>query len=260
MIEEAMILANEVVARHMVAREAPMLFRVHEDPDPEALAAVGTILAEFDYPIQEIRDASPATFQKIVRFAHGKPEQLLINSLLLRALKRARYTDFLQTHFGLASDAYTHFTSPIRRYPDLVVHRLLKAQLSGELREEPTASMVPELGWLAEHSSLMEREAESASDESVKHKLAELMAEHLGETFAGVITGVSGFGLFVQLPNTAEGLVHVEALADDYYRHDAERFWLRGDQTGRTYRLGQEIQVRVVDVIVSERRIELEPA
>lgn len=260
MIEEAMIAANEVVAGHMVAREAPMVFRIHEDPQSDALAQIAAVLAEFDYPIKDLRNASPATFQRIVEFAHTRPEKLLINSLLLRALQRARYVDYLDSHFGLASSAYTHFTSPIRRYPDLIVHRLLKAELAGERDSEAIQSMVAELAWLAEHSSTMEREAEAAEDETTKLKLAELMAEHLGEVFEGIITGVATFGFFVQLANTAEGLVHVESMMDDYFRYDAERFWLQGDASGRTYRLGQALSVRIVDVVVSERRIEMELA
>lgn len=258
MIEEAMIVANEVVAHHMTAAEAPMLYRIHEDPDPDALAEMAVILKEFDYPVQEIHGATPRTFQKIVAFAHGRPEERLINSLLLRALERARYAAYLAPHFGLASAEYCHFTSPIRRYPDLVVHRLLKAQLTGALDQRPTADMVPELEWLAEHSSAMEREAESAEDESQKVKLVALMADHLGETFDGIITGVMGFGCFVQLENTAEGLVHVEAMADDYYRFEPERFMLVGERNGRTYRLGQRVRVRVSNVSVAERRIDLE--
>jgi ribonuclease R len=256
MIEEAMILANEVVARHMTQAKAPMVYRIHEDPDPDALAQVAVILKEFDYPIQDVHGASPRTFQRIVAFAHGRPEERLINSLLLRALERARYVDYLAPHFGLASEAYCHFTSPIRRYPDLIVHRLLKAQLAGTLDQPPTAAMVPELEWLAEHSSVMEREAESAEDESQKVKLVELMAEHVGEVFDGIITGVMGFGCFVELHNTAEGLVHVEAMTDDYYRFDAERFMLIGENRGATYRLGQRVRVRVLDASVAERRLD----
>lgn len=260
MIEEAMILANEVVARHMTTTKAPMVYRIHEDPDAEALAQVAVVLKEFGYPIQELHGAGPRTFQKVVAFAHGRPEERLINSLLLRALERARYVDYLGSHFGLASEAYTHFTSPIRRYPDLIVHRLLKAQLAGALEKPPTALMVPELTWLAEHSSTMEREAEAAEDESQKVKLVALMAEHLGEVFDGIVTGVMGFGLFVQLDNTAEGLVHVQTMTDDYYRLDAERFMLWGENKGVTYRLGQQVKVRVLDASVAERRLDFEMA
>lgn len=260
MIEEAMILANEVVAGHMTEAKAPMVYRIHEDPDTDALNQVAVILKEFGYPIQDIHGASPRTFQKIVAFAHGRPEERLINSLLLRALERARYVDYLGPHFGLASQAYTHFTSPIRRYPDLIVHRLLRAQLEKALERPPISHMVPELEWLAEHSSTMEREAQAAEEDSQKVKLVALMANHLGEAFEGIITGVMGFGLFVQLENTAEGLVHVDTMADDYYRLDAERFMLVGENKGSAYRLGQQLKVRILDANVQARRLDLELA
>jgi ribonuclease R len=260
MIEEAMILANETVASHMASAKAPMVYRIHEDPDADALSQVAVILKEFGYPIQAVHGASPKTFQQIVAYAHGRPEERLINSLLLRALERARYVDYLAPHFGLASEAYTHFTSPIRRYPDLIVHRLLKAQLTRTLEKPPTSLMVPELTWLADHSSTMEREAQSAEDDSQKVKLVALMAKHLGEEFDGIITGAMGFGLFVQLDNTAEGLVHVESMADDYYRLDAERFMLWGENKGNTYRLGQRVRVRVLEASVMDRRLDLELA
>ena len=258
MIEEAMIAANEAVARHMRDTESPMVYRIHEDPEPDALDQIAVILSEFDYPMKDVGEADPRTFQKIVEYAHTRPERLLINSLLLRALKRARYVDYLDSHFGLASDAYCHFTSPIRRYPDLIVHRLLKAQLAKSLDKPPTADMVPELEWLAEHSSVMEREAQSAEDQSVRVKLCELMLDHIGEVFPGIISSVSTFGAFVQLENTAEGLVHVTAMKDDYYAFDAERFMLTGEKNGATWRLGQEVEVRITDVVVSDRRIEME--
>ncbi len=260
MIEEAMVLANEVVARHMAGADAPMVYRIHEDPDPDALAQVAAILNEFDYPMKDLGEAEPRTFQKIIAFAHDRAEKLLINSLVLRTLKRARYVDYLSTHFGLASDAYTHFTSPIRRYPDLIVHRLLRAQLTRALDVPPTADMVPELSWLAERSSLMEREAESAENDSVHVKLCELMAGHIGEVFDGVIVNVATFGFFVQLENTAEGLVHVQTMVDDYYRFDAQRLLLQGEKSGRTYRLGGAVQVRITDVSVADMRIDMELA
>lgn len=260
MVEEAMILANEVVARHMAAAGAPMVYRVHAEPDADALAQVAVILKEFDYPIKDIHGASPQTFQRIVAFAKGRPEELLINSLLLRALERARYVDYLAPHFGLASEAYTHFTSPIRRYPDLIVHRLLRAQLAGTLGQGSTGEMAGELEWLAEHCSVMEREAQSAEEDSMRVKLVRLMADHVGEVFSGIITGVMGFGVFVQLDNTAEGLLHVDSLSDDYYRFDAERFMLWGERRGRTLRLGQRLDVRVLSANVSDRRIDFELA
>ena len=259
MIEEAMILANETVARHMRDAKVPMVYRIHEDPDPDALGHVGVVLKEFDYPIKDIHGASPATFQRIIAFAHTRPEKRLINSLLLRALERARYVDYLGGHFGLASEAYCHFTSPIRRYPDLIVHRLLRAQLTGTLERDPnTVGMAPELEWLAEHSSAMEREAAMAEDDSVKYKLCELMVGHVGEEFDATITGVATYGLFVQLDNTAEGLVHVDSMGKEVFRFDAQRFLLQGEGKGKTYRLGQTVRARIVSVTLSDTRIDFE--
>lgn len=258
MIEEAMIAANEVVARHMRDHDAPMVYRIHEDPAPDALAAIAVILSEFDYPIKDIGAASPRTFQRLIKFAANRPERLLINSLLLRALKRARYVDYLDSHFGLASDAYCHFTSPIRRYPDLIVHRLLKAQLTKSLDRGPVAAMVANLEELADHSSYMEREANAAEMDSVKVKLVALMADHIGEVFPGIISGVTSHGAYVQLDNTAEGMVHVARMTDDHYRFDGERFMLQGERNGRSWRLGQEVEVRIVDAVPSDRRIEME--
>jgi ribonuclease R len=260
-IEEAMIAANEVVARHMRDAKAPMIYRIHEDPDPEALDRIALVLREFDYPIKDVHGASPATFQRIVKFAHNRPEKLLINSLLLRALERARYVDYLAPHFGLASEAYTHFTSPIRRYPDLIVHRLLKAQLRGTLDSDADAvGMIPELAWLAEHSSHMEREAEHAENDSVRFKLCELMAGHIDEVFPGIITGVTSFGLFVQLENTAEGLVHVDSIPGDHYHYEAAKHWLLGEKHGERFRLGQAVDVRILNVSLGDARIDMEIA
>jgi len=258
-IEEAMIAANEAVARHMRDAKAPMVYRIHENPDPDALAQVSLVLKEFDYPVKDLHGASPATFQRIITFAHGRREKYLINSLLVRALERARYVDYLAPHFGLASDAYCHFTSPIRRYPDLIVHRLLKAQLRGTLESDHDASrMAPELGWLAEHASHMEREASMAEMDSTKYKLCELMADHIGEEYAGIVTGVANFGLFVQLANTAEGMVRTDSLPGSHYRYEPSRHMLVGEKKGDSYRLGAAVTVRIANVSLGDSRIDLE--
>lgn len=257
-IEEAMIAANEAVARHMRDAKAPMVYRIHEEPDADALGQIASVLREFSYPAKDLHGASPMTFQRIIKYAHNRPEKYLVNSLLVRALERARYVDYLGSHFGLASEAYTHFTSPIRRYPDLIVHRLLRAQLRGRLETDPNAAhMAPELGWLAEHSSNMEREAEMAENESTRFKLCELMAEHVGEDFPGLITGVASYGMFVQLENTAEGLVHVDSLPGGPYRYDGERHALVSEKQGRGYRLGERVRVRIQSVSLAESRIDL---
>jgi ribonuclease R len=260
-IEEAMIAANEAVARHMRDAKAPMVYRIHDDPDPEALDQIALVLKEFDYPVKDLHGASPATFQRIIRFAHTRPEKYLINSLLVRSLERARYVDYLSPHFGLASEAYTHFTSPIRRYPDLIVHRLLKAQLRGQLETDPNAlRMVPELGWLAEHSSLMEREAEMAENDSTRYKLTQLMGEHIDEVFSGLITGVANFGFFVQLDNTAEGLVRADSLPGGPHRYDAARHTLSSEKRSSNFRLGERVDVRVINVSLADSRIDMELA
>jgi len=260
-IEEAMIAANEAVARHMRDAKVPMIYRIHENPDPEALDQIALVLKEFDYPIKDLHGASPQTFQRIIKFAHTRPEKYLINSLLVRSLERARYVDYLSPHFGLASDAYTHFTSPIRRYPDLIVHRLLKAQLRGKLDTDPnSAHMIPELGWLAEHASFMEREAEMAENDSTRYKLTELMGDHIDEVFLGLITGVANFGLFVQLDNTAEGLVHVDSLPGGPYRYDGPRHVLSSEKKSSVFRLGERVEVRILSVSLADSRIDMELA
>lgn len=258
MIEEAMIRANEVVAAHMLEAGAPMVYRIHEEPDPGALSPVAAVLKEFGYPVTEVRGATPATFAKIIAYAHDRPEKRLINSLLLRAMQRARYTDYADAHFGLASEAYSHFTSPIRRYPDLVVHRLLRAMLREGLQAPELLTAAEELEWIADHSSAMEREAEAAEDESVRFKIAQLMAEHIGEVFDGIITGVHSYGLFVQLENTAEGLVHVRSMTDDYYELDPAGFSLTGRERRRSYRLGERVSVRITNVSTADARIDFE--
>ncbi|RJQ54569.1 MAG: ribonuclease R [Actinobacteria bacterium] len=254
-IEEAMILTNEVVASKMAKRRTPMIYRIHEDPDAETLAEIGVILEEFDYPAKSLIGATPAVYQSVIRHAHNRPEKLLINSLLLRSMKQAIYSPESGEHFGLASKHYSHFTSPIRRYPDLVVHHLLTTLLS-EGRQAST-ELFEDLYGVAEHSSLTEREAEDAERESVDVKVCELMAGHIGEAYDGIVTGVANFGLFVQLPNTAEGLVRVNDMTDDYYVYEPERYLLRGERTGKVYRLGQAVRVRVAAVVIGERRIDL---
>lgn len=258
MIEEAMIRANEAVAEHMLQAGAPMVYRIHEKPDPEALSPVAAVLKEFDYPVSEIRGATPATFARIIAYAHNRPEKRLINSLLLRAMQRARYTAYIDTHFGLASDAYSHFTSPIRRYPDLVVHRLLRAVLREGAQAPELMTAAEDLEWIADHSSTMEREAEAAEDETVRLKIAQLLAGHVGEVFDGIITGVHSYGLFVQLENTAEGLVHVRSMIDDYYELDATGFSLIGRERRRSYRLGERVSVRITNVSTVDARIDFE--
>jgi ribonuclease R len=256
LIEEAMIVTNETVASYMYWQDVPMVYRVHDKPNEEALVQMEELIENLRYPVRKLKGAHPKTIQQIITFAHDRPEKLLINNLLLRAMKRAKYAPSSTLHFGLASQHYTHFTSPIRRYPDLVVHRLVKAVLGHGLSEPDIVNMVDNLAEICEQSSHMEREADDAERESVEVKLCELMRDHIGDIFKGTITGVSGYGFFVQLPNTAEGLVHIRDLKDDYYTYDEALFTLVGQRTGRTFQIGQAVKIQVANVIIGERRID----
>ncbi|MDI6715461.1 MAG: ribonuclease R [Actinomycetota bacterium] len=255
-IEEAMIVTNETIASFMYWQDAPMVYRVHDRPNEESLVQIEELIENLRYPVRKLKSAHPRVIQQIITYAHNRPEKLLINNLLLRAMKRAKYAPASTLHFGLASQHYTHFTSPIRRYPDLVVHRLVKAVIDQNLSEPSIVNMVDELADICEHSSFMEREADDAERESIDVKLCELMKRHIGEVFDGTITGVAGYGFFVQLPNTAEGLVHVRDLTDDYYIYDEATFTLLGQRTGRVFQIGQLVTVQVANVIIGERRID----
>lgn len=258
LIEEAMILTNQVVATHMHTQKVPMIYRVHEEPDLAALLEVAEIIKEFGYPLKGIKLADHKTLQSIIAFAHKREERLLINNLLLRSMKQARYSSTLAPHFGLASKCYTHFTSPIRRYSDLLVHRLLKNVLKGD-----DASYISflrgEISSMAEELSGQEREIVEAERESVDVKMCELMKDRLGEVFEGLIVSVNNFGFFVQLANSAEGLVHISNLSDDYYQFEAKHFLLRGVRTNKVFRLGKRLSVKLIRVSVGERQLDFIP-
>lgn len=258
LVEEAMILANEAVARCLVATGSPALFRVHERPAADGLAGLIPVLEEFDWfaRIDKTRFAlgDPHAVQAALEASRGRSEGELVGSLLLRAMKRADYRPSCEGHYGLASEAYAHFTSPIRRYPDLAVHHMLKALLFGrsELHDQEASA----LRWLGRHCSEREREADAAARESQELKLIELMESQVGEAFSGVVSGVAPYGLYVRLDNTAEGLLPVRRLGTEYYSLDAELHRLVGQDSGRTWRLGQ--RVAVVLTLADARRHVLE--
>lgn len=258
MIEEAMILANNAVASRLCERGFPSLYRVHEPPSHESLAELVPVLQEFDY----FKDVSSASFsagstraiQAVLKRAAGRPEAELVTTLVLRSMKRAEYRSECAGHFGLASDAYTHFTSPIRRYPDLVVHRMLKAQLFG--KSGTFEQQVHSLPWIAKHSSEMERIAEAASRESQEYKIIEYLKRDIGASFTAVISGIASYGFFVRLENTAEGLVPMKELGEEYFALDAKRHLLVGQSSGAVYRLGQRVRVVLEGAYPQERRLD----
>jgi ribonuclease R len=259
LIEEFMLLANETVAEYLEQREAPALYRVHEDPDllkveqfEEFVASLGYSLAA---PLNAVR---PRHFQRLLDRIQGTPEEKPIAFLMLRTMQKARYAAENLGHFGLAASCYTHFTSPIRRYPDLVVHRLLRAVRQQQLGQERIAELEDELPEVARHCSDMERRADDAERELVQWKKVRFMADKIGDEFTGFITGVAPFGIFVELvEHFVEGLVHVSSMADDYYRFLEQTHTLRGENTGKTYRLGDQVKVQVIRVDMERRQIDL---
>ena len=245
LVEEMMIWANEVVAEHLSRAKFPCVYRVHEAPDLEGLAQLVPIFEEFPWfgkinPVGFFTGSQHA-LQQAVSASRGRAEGELVSSLVLRSMKRAVYREKNCGHYGLASATYCHFTSPIRRYPDLMVHRMLKAELFG--RPEKFDQMTTNLGWICEHSSGMEREADDAQRESEELKLAEYLQRFVGQSFSAIVSGVSQGGLYARLENTAEGFIPVRTLGDDYFSFDAAHYTLTGEETGARYRLGQRIAV-----------------
>ena len=245
LVEEMMIWANEVVAEHLSRAKFPCVYRVHEAPDLEGLAQLVPIFEEFPWfgkidPVGFFTGSQHA-LQQAVSASRGRAEGELVSSLVLRSMKRAVYREKNCGHYGLASATYCHFTSPIRRYPDLMVHRMLKAELFG--RPERFDQMTTNLGWICEHSSGMEREADDAQRESEELKLAEYLQRFVGQSFSAIVSGVSQGGLYARLENTAEGFIPVRTLGDDYFSFDAARYTLTGEETGARYRLGHRIAV-----------------
>lgn len=245
LVEEMMIWANEVVAEHLSRAKFPCVYRVHEAPDLEGLAQLVPIFEEFPWFVNidpvGFFTGSQHALQQAVSASRGRAEGELVSSLVLRSMKRAVYREKNCGHYGLASATYCHFTSPIRRYPDLVVHRMLKAELFG--RPEKFDQMTTNLGWICEHSSGMEREADDAQRESEELMLAEYLQRFVGQSFSAIVSGVSQGGLYARLENTAEGFIPVRTLGDDYFSFDAARYTLTGEETGARYRLGQRIAV-----------------
>ena len=255
LIEDFMLAANETVAQHFYWQEMPFVYRIHENPDPEKIQKLSTFLYNFGYYMKSVgskgkhtsgEEIHPKEIQKILDKIIGKPEEALISRLALRSMKQAKYSVESLGHFGLAAQYYCHFTSPIRRYPDLQIHRIIKEQIRGRLngaRVDHYHQILPEV---AKHSSETERRASEAERETDKMKKAEYMEAHIGEIFEGVISGVTAWGMYVELPNTVEGLVHISKIQGDYYYFREESYELVGDATGRTFKLGMPVKVMAV--------------
>ncbi|WP_010532172.1 ribonuclease R [Lentibacillus jeotgali] len=260
LIEEFMLAANETVAEHFHWMDVPFIHRIHQDPDESKLQHFFEFIAGLGYVVKgTANEIHPSALQKVIEEVKGKPEEMIVSKLMLRSMQQAKYDPESVGHFGLATDFYTHFTSPIRRYPDLTVHRLIRTYLIDKKLDGKTIrhwkERMPEI---ARHSSEMERAAVDAERETDDLKKAEFMQDKIGEEYTGVISSITNFGLFVELENTIEGLVHVSYLTDDYYHYDDRNHAMIGERTGNMYKIGEEVDVRVVKVNTDERAVDFE--
>ena len=259
LIEDFMLLANETVAQHFYWMEVPFLYRTHETPDTEKIEKLATFIHNFGYHIKiktSDHEAHPKEIQKLLASIEGTEEEALIARLALRSMKQAKYSVECTGHFGLACACYCHFTSPIRRYPDLQIHRIIKEQLRGRLMEKRIDHYKEILPEVARQTSRLERRADEAERETDKLKKAQYMKHHIGETLEGIISGITAWGIYVELPNTVEGMIHVARLTGDYYYYKEETFEMVGRDTGRCFKLGQRLKVFVDSVDMVSKSVD----
>ncbi len=260
LIEEFMLCANETIAEHFHWMEVPFIHRIHEDPDEGKLQNFFEFIANMGYRIKgKVDSIHPKALQTVLEEVRGQKEDLVISKMMLRSMKQARYAPESVGHFGLATNFYTHFTSPIRRYPDLIVHRLVRTYLlNGDLSENTQDHWKDKLPDIARHTSEMERRAVDAERETDDLKKTEFMTQKIGEEFDAIISSITNFGIFVELENTIEGLVHVSYLTDDYYHYDEKHQAMIGERTGNVFRIGDELRVRCISTNIDERAIDFE--
>ena len=259
LIEDFMLIANETVATAYFWQETPFLYRTHETPDPEKIDKLATFINNFGYTIHLKKDQiHPKEIQKLLNNIQGSDEEALISRLTLRSMQQARYTTECTGHFGLATTYYCHFTSPIRRYPDLQIHRIIKESLRGKLNDTRKKHYQDILPQIAKSSSDLERRAAESERETVKLKKVEYMKDKINQEFDGVISGVTQWGIFVELANTVEGLVRIADLVDDFYIYDEDKYEFYGESTGKTYKLGQKVKIKVKKADVSMRALDFE--
>ncbi|PJI07628.1 MULTISPECIES: ribonuclease R [Clostridium] len=254
-IEEFMLVCNETVAEHFFWANIPFVYRVHEDPDSEKLERFNEFVHNIGYAVKWGAEVHPKQLQDVIEKIKGTKEETVVSTLLLRSLKQARYSPECSGHFGLAARYYCHFTSPIRRYPDLMIHRVIKEYINGQMDEKRSKKLIGTVDYAAIQSSQMERVAQEAEREVDSLKKAEYMADRIGEEYDGIISSVTNFGIFVQLPNTIEGLVHISELTDDYYVYDEKYLSLVGERTKKIYKLGDEVRIRVEKVDLDSHEI-----
>ena len=256
-IEDFMLVANETVAEDFFWQELPFVYRTHDNPDPEKMIKLGMFISNFGYGMKSSgSEIHPKEIQKLLDRIEGTPEEAMISRLTLRSMKQAKYSTVSSGHFGLATKYYCHFTSPIRRYPDLQIHRIIKENLRGKLNEKRIRHYESILADVADESSRLERRADEAERDTEKMKKVQYMSRHIGEEFDGVISGITAYGIYVELPSTVEGMVHVSNMRDDYYHYDESHYEMLGEKTGRTYRLGQKVRILVEETDKINRTID----
>ncbi|NYB75481.1 ribonuclease R [Sedimentibacter hydroxybenzoicus DSM 7310] len=255
-IEEFMLACNETVAEHYYWLNMPFVYRIHEDPDEEKMHEFSILIHNLGYALKGSNEVHPRELQQLLLKIKGKKEESLINNMMLRSLRKAIYSPESSEHFGLAAQYYCHFTSPIRRYPDLQIHRIIKGQLNGKLSEDDYHRLSERTAIVAEQSSKMERIADEIERDVDKIKIAEYMSDKIGEKYSGVISGVTSFGVFVELENTVEGLVHISNMVDDFYIFDNEKRELFGQTSRKVYRIGEDVKVKVLNVSIAKAEID----
>lgn len=256
MIEEFMLVCNETIAEHFYWADIPFLYRIHEEPDMEKIEEFNKFIHNFGYSIKGIQDIHPKELQLLTKEVKGKKEETLINTLLLRSLKKAKYSSEKDIHFGLAAEYYCHFTAPIRRYPDLQIHRIIKSYIKGKLSSNEQDRLHVLLPKVADHTSTTERTAEEAEREVEDLKKAEYMSTRIGNVYEGIISSLTHFGMYVQLDNTIEGLVHFSNMIDDYYYFDEDKYYIIGEHTNKVYRLGDTVKIIVINTDLVKRTID----
>ncbi len=256
MIEEFMLVCNETVAEYMYWSEMPFLYRIHEEPDMEKINSFNKFVHNFGYMIKGTQEVHPKELQRLTKEVKGKKEETLINTLLLRSLKKAKYSSEPDIHFGLAAKYYSHYTAPIRRYPDLQIHRILKSFYKGKLNSQEQAKLEAILPKVAEHTSITERTAEEAERAVDDLKVAEFMSKRIGNIYEGIVSSLTHFGMYVQLENTVEGLVHFSNMLDDYYEFDEDNYHIIGEFTRKQYKLGDIVKIKVVKADLVKRTVD----
>jgi ribonuclease R len=255
-IEEFMLVCNETIAEHMFWTEMPFIYRIHEEPDEEKLMAFSEFVHNLGYYLRVGKEVHPKALQDLLEQVKGKDEESVVSTLMLRSLKQARYSPECTGHYGLAAKYYCHFTSPIRRYPDLAIHRIIKEFIKGKIDEKREQKLKKFVEEASKQSSEMERLAQEAERETDDLKKAEFMMDKIGNVYSGIISSVTAFGMFVELENTIEGLVHISNMVDDYYIYDEKHHALIGERTKKRYRLGDRITVKVIKVDIETRTID----